>query len=154
MENLKYDIHQLILDDAYVHEGTLSGNTIELTMAGVLAETGKELLVFDRIRLVMTGFSLVTAESLTRRALAVNNTVKQIKGRRLYKSEMPDFTARLTGEEWDIVSFDFSDERTAAITLCFSDGGLFSFTARCSKIYACTDSVGRKISGGNGRSRY
>lgn len=142
---MNYDVRELILDNAYVQAGTFSGESLELDVRNVLAQKGTACL--DRVTLTVNGFSPVRVQSVSRKALGVNNTVKQIKGRQLYKSELTGFVSRLTGEEWDIVSADLSRPGTAEFTLCFGDGGLFSFIARCSDISAVSDCPAEKVAG-------
>lgn len=145
---MELDINGLILDNAYVQSGTLCGDRSEFNIRNVMSEGGAVRL--DSIVLVIDGFSSVRAELVSRKVLGVNNTVKQMKGRQLYKSELADFTARLTGEEWDIVSADLSRPGTVSFTLSFGDGGLFSFTAKCGGVSAFSRSPEERVFG-NGR---
>ena len=142
---MQYYIEGLIFDNAYVQAGTFRGESLELEVRNVLAQKGTVSL--DRVTLTVNGFSPVRVQSVSRKALGVNNTVKQIKGRQLYKSELTGFVSRLTGEDWDIVSADLSRPGTAEFTLCFGDGGLFSFIARCSDISAVSDCPAEKVTG-------
>lgn len=142
---MNYDVRELIFDNAYVQAGAFRGESLELEVRNVLAQEGAVSL--DRVTLTVNGFSPVRVQSVSRKALGVNNTVKQIKGRQLYKSELTGFVSRLTGEDWDIVSADLSRPGTAEFTLCFGDGGLFSFIARCGDISAVSDCPAEKVAG-------
>lgn len=142
---MNYDVRELIFDNAYVQAGAFRGESLELEVRNVLAQEGAVSL--DRVTLTVNGFSPVRVQSVSRKALGVNNTVKQIKGRQLYKSELTGFVSRLTGEDWDIVSADLSRPGTAEFTLCFGDGGLFSFIARCGDISAVSDCPEEKTAG-------
>ena len=103
---MNYDVREFIFDNAYVQAGAFRGESLELEVRNVLAQKGTVSL--DRVTLTVNGFSPVRVQSVSRKALGVNNTVKQIKGRQLYKSELTGFVSRLTGEDWDIVSADLS----------------------------------------------
>lgn len=135
------DPNSLSLNGAFSQGGEISGETLSINISEAIAANGGNNIRFDSMTLTFENFRLVSAFILTRRILDLKtNTPKEVKGRKLYKSELDDFTHHLTTEEWDIMSFEFSDKKgecRVAFSPVFSDNGdMFTVNISCGNLTA------------------
>ncbi|MDE6593051.1 MAG: hypothetical protein K2K57_08310 [Oscillospiraceae bacterium] len=143
------DPNRLSLENAFSQGAEISGENLIINISGAIAVHGTVCsgnnIRFDNMTLTFENFRLVSAFILTRRVLDFkSNSPKEIKGRKLYKSEIEDFTQRFVTEEWDIMSFEFSDKKgeckaagKIAISLVFSSNGdMFTVNISCDNLTA------------------
>ncbi|MDE7294983.1 MAG: hypothetical protein K2N72_11215 [Oscillospiraceae bacterium] len=139
------DPNHLSLENAFSQGAEINGENLIINISGAIAvhgtETDSNNIRFDNMTLTFENFRLVSAFILTRRVLDFkSNSPKEVKGRKLYKSEIEDFTHRFVTEEWDIMSFEFSDKKgecKAAFSPVFSgNGDMFTVNISCDNLTA------------------
>ncbi len=151
---MKCDPNRLSLENAFSQGAKIIGENLIINISGaiVVHDTvhGGNNIRFDNMTLTFENFRLVSAFITTRRVLDFkSNSPKEIKGRKLYKSETEEFTQRLITEEWDIMSFEFSNkngECKAAFTFVFSgNGDMFTVNISCDNLTAESADEGKII---------
>ena len=141
------DPNRLSLESAFSQGAEINGENLIINISGAIAvhstKVGGNNIRFDNMTLTFEKFRLVSVFILTRRVLDFKSkSPKEVKGRKLYKSEIEDFTNRLITEEWDIMSFEFSDKKDEckaagkiAISLVFSgNGDMFTVNISCDNL--------------------
>lgn len=135
------DPNRISLENAFSQGAEISGENLIINISGAVAVCSGNNIRFDNMTLTFENFRLVSAFIMTRRVLDFkSNSPKEIKGRKLYKSETEDFIQRLVTEEWDVMSFEFSDKKgecRVAFSPVFSgNGDMFTVNISCDNLTA------------------